>query len=365
MEIKGANIFVGHKFIYGDIAFDERIERITERRGESDLYVIPGLVDIHTHGAVGEDFSDGNEEGLRQLDNYYLSHGVTSYLATTMTVSEPELTSAVRAVKNAGCKGCKGIHLEGPFLSYAKRGAQSADNLRLPDMKLFERLDKESGEFVKLITIAPELEGAMDFILEASKKCAVSLGHTAADYETAKRAYEAGANHATHLFNAMPPLLHRQPGVVGAAMDCKASAELICDGLHIHPSVIRAAFAMFGDKIVLISDSLRCAGMPDGDYTLGGQPIVLSRNKATLRDGTLAGSIISLTDGMRNAVKFGIPLCNAVYAATTAPALSVGLDVGSLASGRIADIAVLNGELDLIDVYVAGKKFVSPSENNL
>ena len=364
MLIKNAKIFVQKSFIDGDIRFNEKIESVGQLGGDADLdakggYVIPGLVDIHTHGAVGEDFSDGKIEGLQPLSNYYASHGVTSFLATTMTLPEDVLTDAMYAIKNfkrhGGAK-CAGVHLEGPFLSYAKRGAQAAENLQPPDIKMFERLNKASGGQVKLVTVAPEEQGAIDFIREVSKVATVSIGHTTADYDTAMVAFAAGASHATHLYNGMPSLLHRAPGVIGAAFDSGASVELICDGLHIHQSVIRATHKLFGDKINLISDSLRCAGMPDGNYELGGQPIVVSGGKATLLDGTIAGSSISLMDGVRNAVRFGLSLESAVYAATTAPALAVKLDAGVIEVGKAADLIVLDKNLNVQAVYIDGER---------
>lgn len=185
---------------------------------------------------------------------------------------------------------CAGIHLEGPFLSYAKRGAQAADNLHKPDVAMFRRLNEASGGQVRLITVAPEEDGCLPFIEEVSKECTVSLGHTTAGYDLAMEAFRAGANHATHLYNGMPPLNHREPGVIGAALDAGAAVELICDGMHIHPSVIRATHRMFGEQLVLISDSMRCADMPDGDYELGGQPVELHSGRATLK-GTDTGPL--------------------------------------------------------------------------
>ncbi len=365
MLIKNGKILIGKSFVDGDIQFDRAITAIGRLEGPADLdaqggYVIPGLVDVHTHGALGEDFSDGKPEGLQPLADYYAAHGVTSYLATTMTLKEEVLTPAMHAIRDfkprSGAK-CAGVHLEGPFLSYAKRGAQAAENLHKPDPALFHRLNEASGGQVKLVTVACEEEGALPFIREISRTCAVSLGHTTADYDTAMAGFLAGASHATHLYNGMPSLLHRAPGVIGAAFDAGASVELICDGLHIHPSVIRVTYQLFGDKLNLISDSLRCAGMPDGDYELGGQPIVVKNHKATLLDGTLAGSSISLLDAVRNVVSFGLPLAGAVYAASTAPALAVGLDAGVIAQGRAADLLVLDKDLALKAVFVDGKRY--------
>ena len=363
MRIKNGKILIGKSFVDADIQFDRTITAIGRLEGPADMeggYVIPGLVDVHTHGAVGEDFSDGKPAGLQPLADYYAAHGVTSYLATTMTLKEEVLTPAMHAVRDfkprSGAK-CAGVHLEGPFLSYAKRGAQAAENLHKPDPALFHRLNEASGGQVRLVTVACEEEGALPFIREISRICTVSLGHTTADYDTAMSGFLAGASHATHLYNGMPSLLHRAPGVIGAAFDAGASVELICDGLHIHPSVIRATYQLFGDKLNLISDSLRCAGMPDGDYELGGQPIVVKNHKATLLDGTLAGSSISLLDAVRNVVRFGLPLAGAVYAASTAPALAAGLDAGVIAQGKAADLLVLDEDLALKAVFVDGQRF--------
>ena len=368
MLIKNGRVFLGREFVEADIAFDETITAIGSLEGAADydaagLYVIPGLVDIHTHGAVGEDFSDGKGEGLQPMADYYAAHGVTSFLATTMTLGEKELTAAMHAIRDFRREGgakCAGVHLEGPFLSYAKRGAQAAEHLHKPDIALFERLNEASGNRVKLVTVACEEEGAEEFIRHAAKKCAVSLGHTTADYETAMRGFAAGASHATHLFNGMPPFLHREPGVIGAAFDSGASVELIVDGLHIHPSVVRAAAALFGDKLNLVSDSLRCAGMPDGAYELGGQPIEVRGGRATLQGSdTLAGSCISMLDALRNAVSFGLSLSDAVYAASTAPAGAAGLaDVGAIEVGRRADFVVLDEKLSLKAVFVDGERIL-------
>lgn len=362
MLIKNARVFLRKNFVDCDIRFSDVIEEIGTLSGEADLdaggaYLIPGLVDIHTHGAVGEDFSDGRAQGPRLMADYYAAHGVTSFLATAMTLKEPALTRAMYAVRDyrraRGAK-CAGVHLEGPFLSHAKRGAHAAENLRLPDADMLCRLNEASGGMVKLVTVACEEEGGLDFIRKASKICTVSLGHTTANYDMAMKGFEAGATHVTHLYNGMPSFLHRAPGVVGAACDAGASVELICDGLHIHPAVIRATHKLFGDKLNLISDSIRCAGMPDGDYELGGQPVVVKNGKATLPDGTLAGSSVSVYDALKNCVRFGLPLEDVVYAATQAPAEAVGIDAGVIAAGRSADLVLLDPQLNIQAVFVDG-----------
>lgn len=371
MVIGNAFVFTDGSFRHASVVVEDGI--ITEI-GAPDIacdidaggnYLVPGFVDIHTHGAVGCDFSDGDPKQLPKLARYYSRCGVTSFLATTMTLQEHTLLPAMNAVKEyvrpADGAKCAGIHLEGPFLSYAKRGAQAAENLHAPDVALFERLNVASGGQVRLVTVAPEEKGAMEFIREVSKVCTVSLGHTTADYDTAMQAYQAGATHATHLYNGMPSFLHRQPGVVAAAVDSGATAELICDGLHIHPAVIRATHRMFGEKLVVISDSLRCAGMPDGQYELGGQPIEMRQGKATLLGSdTLAGSSSNLLEELRNLVSYGIALEDALTAMTAAPAKAIRMDdkIGSIAVGRQADLLLLTPELVLQSVYIDGEKVI-------
>lgn len=369
MIIGNAKVFIDGSFREASITVENgKIAAIGDAHIPCDVdaggkYLISGFVDIHTHGAKNEDFSDGKPEGLQKMSRYYAARGVTSFLATTMTLKEETLTPAMEAIRDFvrpedGAK-CAGIHLEGPFLSYAKRGAQAAENLHKPDIEMFHRLNAASGKQVRLVTVAPEEDGAIPFIEEVSKTCTVSLGHTTADYDTAMTAYRAGASHATHLYNGMPGLLHRAPGVVAAAFDSGATVELICDGLHIHPAVIRLTHQLFGKNMVVISDSLRCAGMPDGEYELGGQPIEMRGGKATLLGSdTLAGSSSNLLEEVKNLVNFGISLEDAVYAATTAPAKAIGLDrsIGKIAVGLQADLLILSADMELEAVYVDGKK---------
>ena len=367
MLIKNGKLFQGKTFAEADIRFDKTITETGALDGPADFdaadcYVIPGLVDIHTHAAVGADASDGNLAGLAALSRYYAGRGVTAWCATTMTLSESVLRRAMEAVRQfrrpSGGARLAGVHLEGPFLSPAKKGAQAADSLRTPDIGLFHRLNEAAGGAVRMVTVAPELPGAMDLIREVSGVCTVSLGHTEADYASAMAAYGAGASHTTHLFNAMPPFHHRSPGVVGAAFDAGASAELICDGVHCHPAAVRMAFRLFAGRLALVSDSMRSAGLADGAYTLGGQDVTVKNGRATLKGtDTLAGSSIHLLDGLRNAVAFGVPLEEAAAAATSVPARIAGLDrwAGSLAVGRMADLLLLDRDLGVKRVYAGGQ----------
>lgn len=334
----------------------------------SGCYVIPGLIDVHFHGAVGEDFSDATPEGLQRMADFELSQGVTYICPAGMTLLEDQLTAickntAAHRAKNPQGAEVVGAHLEGPFLSMAKKGAQNGDFLHDPDVDMLRRLQKAAEGCVKLVTVAPEQPGGIEFVREAVKDgITVSVGHTVATYDIAKEAFAAGASHATHLYNGMPPFHHREPGVIGAAFDSPhAKAELICDGIHIHESAVRATFRLFGpERMILISDSLRATGMPDGIYPFGGQEIEVHGNRATIagHPETLAGSVTSLMGCVRKAVEFGIPLADAVRAASYNPAQAVKIDgrAGSLEIGKEASIVLLNKEdLSIRTIIFKGK----------
>ena len=327
-------------------------------------YVIPGLIDVHNHGNSNADFSDGSYEGDVKMAKYLASVGVTSFVPATMTLPYAVIARALEAglqlhkapVEHAA--RLLGVQMEGPFFSEKKKGAQNGEYLRLPDFAAFEKLYRDSEGLISIVDLAPELEGSAEFVEQAKKLCTVSIAHTDSDYEHAKAAIDAGVTHLTHLYNAMPPIHHRKPGVIGAASENEAvSAEVICDGIHVHPSSIRMAFKLFGaDRMVLISDALLCCGMPEGEYELGGQQVFLKDNVARLADGTIAGSATNLFDCMRNAIRFGIPKENAVRAATWNPARQIhALDrVGSIADGKLADFVVCDAELNRQQVYLGG-----------
>ena len=363
MRISGGQVFdLRQGFVQRDVCTDGPL--LAETSGDSVLldasgcYVIPGLVDVHFHGCVGEDFSDATPDGLQKIADFELSQGVTYICPAGMTLPEDQLTAickntAAHRAKNSGGAEVVGLHLEGPFLCTAKKGAQNADYLHDPDIPMLQRLQQAAQGCVKLVTLAPEQPGAMEFIKAAGEMgIAVSVGHTAADYDTAKAAFEAGANHVTHTYNGMPGLHHREPSVIGAAYEVPGVLpELICDGVHIHGSVVRLTFGLFGgERMILISDSLRATGMPDGEYPFGGQMIELHGNRATIlgHPETLAGSVTSLMGCLRQAVSFGIPLADAVRACTFNPARSIGIDgrTGSLDTGKEASIVLLD-EKDL------------------
>ena len=348
-------------------SFSEIVAPDVDEPGAVDLggrKVIPGLIDIHTHGNSGADFSDADAAGLERIARYLAANGVTSFCPTSMTLPYEILSAAfetaagLREKQPQGCARLAGIHMEGPYFSEKKKGAQNAAYLRRPDFEGFQRLYEGCGGLISIVDLAPELEGAADFVRKASALCTVSVAHTDADYAQTRAVYDAGARHLTHLYNAMPPIHHRKPGVIGAASENEAvSAELICDGIHVHPSSVRMAFRLFGaDRMVLISDALRCCGMPDGSYELGGQQVFLAQNVARLADGTIAGSATNLYDCMRNALRFGIARADAVRAATWNPARQIhALDrVGSIANGKLADFVICDAELNRKAVYLGG-----------
>lgn len=318
------------------------------------LLVLPGLVDIHSHGAAGEDFSDGNPEGLKKILRYERSCGITSYCPTSMTFPKERLRQIFASIKGAQTEeGAKvvGINMEGPFLDPAKKGAHVEKWIAAPDVVFVRELNQDVDGLVRLVTLAPNMDGAEEFIKEMHEEVCISLGHTAADYDCASRAMKLGAHHVTHLYNAMQPFGHRAPGLIGAAMDDpECMVEMICDGYHIHPSAIRAAFRMFGpERVILISDSMRAAGMENGTYELGGQEVTVKDRKAVLKDGTLAGSATNLYGCMCKAVEFGIPLEQAIMAATANPARSIGIfdRVGSIRIGKQADLLLASENLEL------------------
>ena len=330
-------------------------------------YAIPGLIDIHFHGCMGDDFCDGTKEAIARIAEYEASIGVTAMTPATMTLPVEELEQILKVAaeyKKGATKGADliGINMEGPFISSAKKGAQDEKNMIVCDIEVCQRFLNASDGLVKFVGIAPEeSENSLEFIEKMKDKVNISLAHTNADYDTAKAAFDAGANHVVHLYNAMPAFTHREPGVVGAVSDSShVAAELICDGVHIHPSTVRATFKMMGEKrIILISDSMRATGMPEGQYTLGGLDVNVVGNRATLvSDGALAGSVTNLMDCMRTVVKkMGIPLETAVACATMNPAKSLGEydRYGSISKGKKANVVLLDEELDLQMVVKDGE----------
>ena len=373
MVFKNANIFTeDFRFVKGGFTVEDgRFGKVFE--GDCDCEgvdlggatVIPGLIDVHNHGNSNADFSDGSYEGVARMAAYLGANGVTSFAPASMTLPYDVLAKAfdtakqLHEAKPKGSSKLQGIQMEGPFFSEKKKGAQNGAYLKLPDYEAFEKLFNGCGGLVKIVDVAPELEGAAEFVEKASKLCTVSIAHTDSDYEHAKAAIDAGVTHLTHLYNAMPPIHHRTPGVIGAASENEAVyAELICDGYHVHPSAVRMAFKLFPGRICLISDALRCCGMPEGAYELGGQAVFLEGGVARLADGTIAGSASTLFDCLRRAVSFGVPFDEAVTAATLNPARQLGCAdrLGSIAVGKCADFLVCGEDLSLRAVCLGGER---------
>ncbi|MCR5107275.1 MAG: N-acetylglucosamine-6-phosphate deacetylase [Lachnospiraceae bacterium] len=329
-------------------------------------YVIPGLIDVHIHGSMGADFSDAGKEDLIKMGEYLLLHGITSFAPASMTFPLEKLARAYRLAAEIhdkdpeNCSRLAGIYMEGPFLSNKRRGAQNPKYLKAPDISLFKELYDISGGLIRIATIAPELRGALEYIKYVSDICTVSVAHTDASYEQGRAAFDAGARQLTHLYNAMSPLHHRNPGVIGAGAERDdIRAELICDGIHVHPSMVRLSFKLFPGRVCLISDASECTGMPDGVYELGGQAVYLKGRRVTLEDGTIAASASDLYDCMLKAISFGIPVKEAVYSATLVPAKAVGCDdkAGSIEEGKWADFVICDKELNRIQVFKEGKRY--------
>lgn len=332
-------------------------------------FVSPGLIDIHMHGYLGEDVSDGKEDGIRLMSEEILKNGVTSWLPTTVTISREDLKKALEILRNCKKLSAQGIeawkgaqvigaHIEGPFINPSKKGAQAEENIQAPDAEFI----KEYSDIIMLATMAPEMDPDFACIREVTRDTNVlmSMGHTAADYETALAAIDAGIGHATHLFNAMTPLAHRNPGVVGAALNTDITVELIADTFHIHPGLYSLIDKIKGDKLCLITDCVRAGGLADGEYSLGGQPIFLKGIECRLADGTIAGSVLKLNQAVQNVRKHtDMPLWQIVAAASYNPAMAIGVadKKGSLENGKDADIIITDADFNVEQTFIKGVRY--------
>ncbi len=373
MILKNATVFNGEfEKVSADIAIEgERISKIGDLSGEdeldlTDMTVMPGLIDIHIHGCGGTDAGDATPEALETMSQTLVKNGITSFCPASMTLSFEELTKIfanIDEMKNkVGGAYIHGANMEGPYIAMSKKGAQNPLYVRNPDKEEFKRLFDGCNGSIKVVDIAPECDGGDEFIKEIQPICPVSIAHTDAGYDEAVHAIELGVRHITHLFNAQSGLHHRKPGVVGAAFDVGKEkgvrAELICDGFHIHPATLRIAFRAMGeDGTVIVSDSMKAAGCPDGDYDLGGQPVYVRDGKALLADGTIAASTSNVYKELKNVISFGIPEKQAVKSATINPAKAIRADreTGSIEEGKLADILVVDKDYNIKLVIVKGK----------
>ena len=359
------------------ITFDKKIQSVVPQQDinldEYDVIdakgnlVAPGLVDIHIHGYLGEDASDGSAEGLKVMAAGIARNGVTSWCPTTMTIAKDEIVKAfdtARAVKaEESCYGAKilGVNCEGPFINPSKKGAQPEEYILPPDGEFI----LEHADILKLFTVAPEMEGAKECIQKVYEdgRVLASMGHTGATFEEANAGIQAGVRHATHLFNAMTALQHRNPGVVGAALsDEKVSCELIADTFHVNPGLYQLVAMAKGDKLCLITDCMRAGGMKDGDYTLGGQQVTKKGIECLLEDGTIAGSVLKLNEAVRNLKNYTDLSISEVFAcASLNPAKAVGEAerIGSLEVGKCADIIICDDDINVITTIIEGEVFAS------
>ncbi len=381
--IKG-NLVLPEKVAEDGLLFieDGRIVEILEASVAGDLpdspaiidyhgfWVTPGLIDVHLHGARGKEAMDGEAESIREMARHQASCGVTGFFPTTLTASQEALLRAIETVRRASKESLPsevlGVHLEGPYISQKRKGAQDPKYVREINQKELQDLKSVLGDLKTLVTLAPEVGQNLTYIPELVKSgWTVSVGHSDATYDEACKAFSAGANHATHLFNAWREFHHREPGGIGAALDeDQVFVELIADGIHIHPSFIRLAIFRKGvDRVCLITDSLKEVGLPDGTYTWGELQVVLQGREIRLKDsGVLAGSVLHLNHGVRNVLSWtGLSVPEVVRMATLTPAKSVGLEasVGSLEPGKKANVAVFDRNFETVATFVRGEKVYS------
>jgi N-acetylglucosamine-6-phosphate deacetylase len=380
MLYKGAKVFIGGKFMMADFIVEDgyfteissggnvpgsyiSTVELKDALDYSDKIIIPGFVELHSHGCMGHDFTTCDLDSMIDMCKFYVKNGITSVLATTMTIDYDIYKTAMKTINTAmetEFEGSRiiGINMEGPFLGADRKGAHDTRYLLPIDNEKYEELNALSGDRVRIIDLDPNLSNSIDFIKLHRKNKVISLAHTSCDYDKAMEAINAGATHITHLFNAMNGLHHREPGIVGALSDSEVYAEMICDGIHIHPSVIRFMFKAVAEKLILISDSMSAAGLEDGEYELGGQKVTVVKGKATLEDGTIAGSTTTIYKAFKNVISFGVPVEEAILSATLYPAKAIHEDqnIGSIAVGKHADFIVMDKDYNILEVFIDGKK---------
>lgn len=341
---------------------DESFPEDSQILDATNLFIAPGFIDIHTHGCAGADFMDGTPEALERISMTKAAEGVTSFLATTITAQGEAIRKALATLQEyptpPGAKPL-GIHLEGPYIDPARAGAQPLSAIRLPSATEFE--DLFASGLIRVISLAPELPGASELIRAGRERGIVlSIGHSSATYEQALAAADAGVTSATHLFNALPPLHHRQPGAVGAVLDDQRFyAEIIADGVHLHPAIIRLVARLKGpERLILITDAIRAAGLPDGDYDLGGESVIVQDGVARTVSGSLAGSTLSLDQALRNTLTFtDLSLPEVIRMISLTPATLLGIEdqTGSIAVGKDSDLTLLDSSLSVMKTISLGE----------
>ena len=366
--VVNAKLIVDDHIIEGKyLLFDKTIIAISDElpSGNIDIidaqgrYVSPGFIDIHIHGSGGADVMDATPEALQTISSALLQTGTTAYLATTMTMSETAIDAALENVKTVSgqIEGAKilGVHLEGPFLNPEKHGAQDRKYIKDVDLSLIEPYIDQ----VRMITVAPEMPGAEHFIRYLSEnhpRIVLSIGHSDADFEQSKESFAWGVSHATHLFNAMNPYHHRKPGIVGAVFDSEITCDIIADLVHTHPSVLKLVHRIKGDRVMLITDAMRAGCMKNGMYDLGGRKVTVEKGRATLEDGTLAGSVLKMNEALRNMTSVSdMTRIQAVNAVTKIPARKLGLQMGELKEGYAADIVIFDEDFSIITTIIDGE----------
>lgn len=337
----------------------------TSAEGNEDL-IVPGFIDLHVHGGNGADFMDGSPDAVQTVTTAHLRHGTTALAATTLSASHEDISNAIRAIsdskRGAIIQGAEiiAIHLEGPFINRGKAGAQHPESIRPADLREVENWLALAPHLKWIMTVAPEIPGVITLIEHFRHQVLFSIGHTAATYSDAVMAIDAGARHFTHLFNAMPPLHHRDPGAIGAALiSPEVTVELIADGIHVHPVMLNLVTRLLDRRVVLVTDAMRACGMPDGPYKLYSHDVTVAGGAARLADGTLAGSTLTMIDALRNLVELaGVPLEKAIAATSEVPARVAGVSnrKGCLEAGYDADLVVMNRKFEISAVYAAGHK---------
>lgn len=324
--------------------------------------LIPGMIDVHIHGANNYDMMDGSTKSIQEVSKKCAETGCTSFLVTSVSSSLEDLLAMIHSVKKVigHEEGAKivGLHLEGPYLNVEKKGMQNPKFLRHADFDELDRIFAEAGDLIKMMTIAPELPGGIELIAYLKQKgVVVAIAHSNATYEEAQTAFKAGASHITHCFNAMPTIHHRSPGLVTAALEeDEVSLQAIVDGVHLHPGIVRLMHKIKGpDKIVLTTDALQAMGVGDGSYLFGGHHVTVTDGVARLKDGTLASSTVTMNKSLQHSVNFGIPLTDSIAMASTTPATILNLtQLGKIAPGYDADLVLLDGEFDVVKTFIKG-----------